>query len=206
MDKKIILFDWDDTLFSKTKYKKNLRSNLARICEVSEVKIFEFEEQYFNRLVKSDDFKIENFVSSFEQKFSKKIDLEDFSTNKLGIYSQAFFPEIIEVLEKMKNKYVLGIYSQGFESLQKIKIKYSGIEKYFNKNLIFIDRDKTSQNFIKNLPIKSIIIDDKKEVIETLKKLRPDLKLIWINRLNDEKIETSQIRTIKELNDLLAMD
>lgn len=201
MDKKIILFDWDDTLFSKTKYKKNLRSNLARICEVSEVKIFEFEEQYFNRLVKSDDFKIENFVSSFEQKFSKKIDLEDFSTNKLGIYSQAFFPEIIEVLEKMKNKYVLGIYSQGFESLQKIKIKYSGIEKYFNKNLIFIDRDKTSQNFIKNLPIKSIIIDDKKEVIETLKKLRPDLKLIWINRNNKEKIKG--VKTIKSLSELI---
>lgn len=201
MDKKIILFDWDDTLFSKTKYKKNLRSNLARICEVSEVKIFEFEEQYFNRLVKSDDFKIENFVSSFEQKFSKKIDLEDFGTNKLGIYSQAFFPEIIEVLEKMKNKYVLGIYSQGFESLQKIKIKYSGIEKYFNKNLIFIDRDKTSQNFIKNLPIKSIIIDDKKEVIETLKKLRPDLKLIWINRNNKEKIKG--VKTIKSLSELI---
>lgn len=201
MDNKIILFDWDDTLFSKTKYKKNLRSNLARICEVSEVKIFEFEEQYFNRLVKSDDFKIENFVSSFEQKFSKKIDLEDFSTDKLGIYSQAFFPEVIEVLEKMKNKYVLGIYSQGFESLQKIKIKYSGIEKYFNKNLIFIDRDKTSQNFIKNLSIKSIIIDDKKEVIETLKKLRPDLKLIWINRNNKEKIKG--VKTIKSLSELI---
>lgn len=198
---KIILFDWDNTLFSKTEYKKFLRSNLARVCEVSEEKIFGFEELYFNNLVKSDDFKINDFVSSFEQKFNKKIDLEDYSTDKLGIYSKALFPETIEVLEKMKNKYILGIYSQGFVNLQKIKIKYSGIEKYFNKNLIFIDRDKTHQDFVKNLPIKATVVDDKKEVIETLKELRPDLKLIWINRKNDETIDG--VKTIKNLKNLI---
>lgn len=201
MNKKIILFDWDDTLFSKKEYKKNLRSNLARICEVSEEKIFEFEEQYFEGLIKSDDFKIEDFVYSFSKKFSKKIDLQDFSTDKLGIYSKALFPETIEVLEKIKNKYSLGIYSQGFESLQKIKIKYSGTEKYFNKNLIFIDRDKTRQDFVENLPTKAIVVDDKKEVIEILKKLRSDLVLIWINRINEEKIEG--VKTIKNLNNLI---
>jgi hypothetical protein len=101
----------------------------------------------------------------------------------------------------MKNKYILGIYSQGFVNLQKIKIKYSGIEKYFNKNLIFIDRDKTHQDFVKNLPIKATVVDDKKEVIETLKELRPDLKLIWINRKNDETIDG--VKTIKNLKNLI---
>ena len=111
MNKKIILFDWDDTLFSKVEYKKNLRGNLARICEVSEEEIFEFEENYFNNLDKSDDFKIDNFLESFEQKFNKKINLEDFNSDKLGIYSKALFPETVSVLNSLKNNFNLGIYS-----------------------------------------------------------------------------------------------
>ncbi len=35
MSKKVILFDWDDTLFSKKLYKWNLLSSLAKICKVS---------------------------------------------------------------------------------------------------------------------------------------------------------------------------
>lgn len=131
MIKPLILFDWDDTLFSKVEYKKRLRSNLARICEVSEEIIFEVEEKYFNNLEKTDDFRIDTFVQSFEEKFGKKIELEDFNSDKLGIYSQALFPEAISVLDKLKNKFNLGIYSQGFVALQKMKIKLSGVEDFF---------------------------------------------------------------------------
>lgn len=49
------------------------------------------------------------------------------------------------------------------------------------------------------------MIDDKKEVIETLANARPDLKLVWINRKDEDKLETSQITTIKRLDDLLKI-
>ena len=127
--------------------------------------------------------------------------MEDFNTDKLGIYSKTLFPEVIEVLEKMKDVYTLGIYSQGFESLQRLKIKFSGIENYFDKDLIFIDRDKTQLEFVAKLPTGVMVIDDKKEVIETLKNLRSDLELVWINRKDEEKFEG--IRTIKSLEELL---
>ena len=200
MNKKIILFDWDDTLFSKTEYKKNLRNNLARICETTEEKIFEFEEKYFDSLSRSDNFEINDFVNNFAQKFNKKIELNDFSTDNLKIYSKALFPETIEVLNKIKEKYILGIYSQGFVNLQKLKIKNSGVENYFDENLFFIDRNKTQIDFIKKLPIEATIIDDKKEIIEALKNNRPDIKLIWINRIDEEKMEN--IKTIKNLKEL----
>lgn len=201
MNNKIILFDWDDTLFSKTKYRRNVMRNLIKLSKVSRQGVYEFEKQYFDSLIRSDDFTIEDFVGNFSHKFGIKIDLRDFCTDNLEIYSKALFPETIEILEKMKNKYILGIYSQGFESLQKIKIKYSGIEHFFDPNLIFINREKTHQDFVKNLPAKATVVDDKKEVIEILKKLRPDLELIWINRNDDETID--QIRTIKKLDDLI---
>ena len=202
MDERIILFDWDDTLFSKTEYKKKLRSNLARICEVSEKEIFDFEEKYFNNLVKSGDFQIDDFVNSFSTKFNRKINLEDFSTNRLEIYSEALFPETVGVLNKLKNNFRLGIYSQGFDSLQRIKIRSSGIENFFDQDLIYINRNKLDPDFVSELPNNAIIIEDKREVIKELKNTGR-FQLFWINRIDDQKMEG--VNTIKSLNELIDL-
>lgn len=200
MSKKIILFDWDDTLFSKKIYKNNLIVNLARICGISEDEAKRVDEEYFDNLSKSGDFEIGNYLKYFEDKFGKEIETEDFKSDRLKIYSGALFPETIEVLEKLKDKFTLGIFSQGFESLQKIKIKYSGIEKFFDQNFIFISRDKTQADFIKKLPNGAIIMDDKKEVLEKLKEVER-FEVIWVNRKTDEKIDG--VRMIKNLYDLI---
>lgn len=203
MKKKIILFDWDDTLFSKAEYKRNLRINLARICEVSKEEIFDFEEKYFKNLSRSDDFQIDNFVESFSQKFGKKIEMKDFSSDKLGIYSKALFPETISVLNNLKNDFTLGIYSQGFVNFQKIKIKSSGIESFFDENFIYINRDKLNADFLAKLPDEAIIVDDKKEVVEKLK-ASSRFNVIWLNRISDEKINgVSTIKSLVELADLV---
>lgn len=203
MIKKIILFDWDDTLFSKNLYKDNLITNLTRVCEITKEEALKTDDEYFNNLKKSGDFKIEDFLKTFENKFGKKINLEDFNTDKLGIYSKSLFSETIEVLEKLTNKYSFGIYSQGYISLQKLKIKHSGIERFFNHDLFFIDQNKINDEFIQKLPKEIIVVDDKKEVIDKLKQLRPDLKLIWINRINDEK--NDGVTKIQNLNDLVKI-
>lgn len=203
MDKELLLFDWDDTLFSKVEYKKNLRSNLAKICEVSEEKIFEFEEEYFKSLEKSDDFQIKSFIQSFANKFNKKIDLVDFSSDKLKIYSTALFPETISVLEKLKNYFNLGVYSQGFPNLQRIKIESSGVSDYFDKRQIYINRNKLDPEFIDNLPNGATIIDDKKDVVEKLKTLGR-FNIIWVNRKDEDPIEgVTTIKNLKELPNVI---
>lgn len=196
MEKEIILFDFDDTLFSKIEYKKNLRSNLARICEATEKEIFCFEEKYFESLIKSDDFKIDDFLQKSSQKFNKNIQLEDFNSDKLGIYSGALFSDSISTLNNLKDNFRLGIYSQGFNSLQRIKIKSSGIESFFDKELIYISRNKLDPKFVEKLPDGATIVDDKKEVIEKLHPLKK-FKLCWLSRVNNEKFPG--VKTIKSL-------
>lgn len=203
MKRKLILFDWDDTLFSKVEYKKRLRSNLAKICGVSEEEIFKFEEKYFENLKRSDDFQIKNFVESFSEKFDKKIELKDFSSDNLKIYSGALFTKTISVLEKLKDNFDLGIYSQGFVSLQKIKIRSSGVDNFFEKEFVYIDRNKLRADFVSKLPDEAIIVDDKKEVMEKLKPLNR-FKIIWINRNDDEPIEG--VTTIHSLEELISLD
>lgn len=201
MKRKLILFDWDDTLFSKVEYKKRLRSNLAKICGVSEEEIFKFEEKYFENLKRSDDFQIKNFVESFSEKFDKKIELKDFSSDNLKIYSGALFTKTISVLEKLKDNFDLGIYSQGFVDLQKIKIRSSGVDNFFEKEFVYIDRNKLRADFVSKLPDGAIIVDDKKEVVEKLKQLNR-FKIIWINRNDDEPIEG--VTTIHNLEELMV--
>lgn len=202
MRRKLILFDWDDTLFSKVEYKKRLRSNLAKICETTEEEIFKFEEMYFENLKRSDDFQIKNFVQSFSEKFNKKIELKDFSSDKLKIYSGALFSETISVLEKLKDNFDLGIYSQGFVNLQQIKIRSSGVDNFFEKEFVYIDRNKLRADFVSKLPDGAIIVDDKKEVVERLKTLGR-FRIIWINRITDEKIRG--VTTIKNLDELVDL-
>ena len=202
MKRKLILFDWDDTLFSKVEYKKRLRSNLAKICGVSEEEIFKFEEKYFENLKRSDDFQIKNFVESFSEKFDKKIELKDFSSDNLKIYSGALFTKTISVLEKLKDNFDLGIYSQGFVDLQKIKIRSSGVDNFFEKEFVYIDRNKLRADFVSKLPDGAIIVDDKKEVVEKLKPLNR-FKIIWINRNDGELIEG--VVTIRSLDELINL-
>lgn len=204
MNKKIILFDWDDTLFSKTEYKKRLSVALANVSKISEDEVWKFEEEYFESLEKSGDFRVDNFLQFISQKSKTKIDLTNFINDNLNIYSGAVFSEAIDVLNQLKNVFVLGVYSQGFNDLQRLKIKNSGLKNYFDEKLIYINSNKLDPNFINTLPQKAIVIDDKKEVIEALKSNRPDLELIWINRIDDEKMPgVKTITSLRELENLI---
>lgn len=204
MNKKIILFDWDDTLFSKTEYKKRLSLALANVSKIPEDEVWKFEEEYFESLDKSGDFRIDNFLKFISQRSEIKIDLTNFVNDNLNIYSGSVFSEVINVLNQLRNTFVLGVYSQGFNDLQRMKIKNSGLENYFDEKLIYINSNKLDPKFIATLPTESIIIDDKKEVVETLKQLRFDLELIWINRKDGEKMEgVKTIESLRELEDLI---
>ncbi len=44
---------------------------------------------------------------------------------------KALFPNVIEVLDYLKDKYCLHIITNGFEEVQDIKIKTNGLDKYF---------------------------------------------------------------------------
>lgn len=204
MNKKIILFDWDDTLFSKTEYKKRLSAALANVTKIPEDEVWKFEEEYFESLDRSGDFRVDNFLQFISQKSEIKIDLTNFVNDNSNIYSGAVFSEVINVLNQLRNTFVLGVYSQGFNDLQRMKIKNSGLENYFDEKLIYINSNKLDPKFIATLPTESIIIDDKKEVIETLKQLRFDLELIWINRIDDEKMPgVKTITSLRELENLI---
>lgn len=203
MNKELILFDWDDTLFSKNKFINNLGENLSNNCGVDNEIILNLEKEYVSGLSKSGDFRLDGFLNYLEQKFNNKIELKDYLSDKLGIYSTSLFEDTVSVLSKLKNNFILGIYSQGFDDLQKIKIEASGIKQFFNEQYVYVNKDKLSPKAIEQLPNGATIVDDKREVVKNLKALNC-FNLIWVNRKSEEQIPgVPMAKNLKEVVDLI---
>lgn len=201
MDKKIILFDVDDTLIEKSKTKKNVVKFLLDYSNKTEEEIELMMEDFLDRSDNSKDFMIGAFIQSVmgDENFKK------FSINDPKIYEGILFEDTLPVLEKFKEKnQIMGSFTQGYVDFQKAKIKLTGIENFLDKNLIYVSPNKLDPEFVKTLPNSAIVVDDKKRILETLKQLRPDLELFWINRIDDEKMEgVKTITSLRELENLI---
>lgn len=204
MDKKIILFDFDKTISDTNGFVEKFCFELNRLFSIpKQITLVTFEE-YKSKLEFSTDFRPEDF----SQDVSKKTGI-DLKLIEECIFNPKNFPvfeEVRHVLTELSIKNRLGIFSEGFDDWQKKKIKLSGLWDFFDPDLIIIERRKLSPESINKIPTGAVVIDDKRIVIENLANTRPDLYLVWINRLNGERIEAPQIRTIKNLDELLTID
>lgn len=198
MNKKIILFDIDETLMGLDKMAIMFYEKLANQLEVTTEEIVELKEKYKSTLDRSADYLHSNlllFLKEITGKNGKEI--EDPFEDKEN-YKKSLHPEVKENLEKISKDFKLGVYSEGFYEYQKKKVYWSGIGEFFDEELIFITQNKSDPEFLKTLPEGAIIIDDKKEKIEKLKEFGR-FELVWINRKNDEVMD--DVKTVKDLNE-----
>lgn len=204
MNKKIILFDFDKTVSDTNGFVEKFSQALYKQFGITQENVITILNEYNATLDSTTDFRPEDFSQAINKKTG--VDINLIHENIFDPKNFPIFEEVEHVLMELSANNTLGIFSEGFGDWQKKKIKLSGIGDFFDQNFIVIERRKLSPESISRIPNKAVVIDDKKIVIETLAQSRPDLKLVWINRLNDEKIETQQVRTIKNLNELLALN
>ena len=202
---KPILFDFDDTLFSKTEFKKKFNQGLAESCGETPERISDLMSDYIKELRNSDDFRLNEFTQYLGEKTGKKECFDRFKIDNPEMYSSSLFDETIVTLDELKKTYDnLGIFTQGFDDFQNTKINGSGIRKFFDEKYIYIGRNKLDPEFLEKIPDGSTIIDDKKSVVEALKNTGR-FDVIWINRKDDEKMDgVTTIKNLTELTDLIT--
>ncbi len=198
MNKKIILFDIDETLMGLDKMAVMFYEKLAKQLEVTTEEIIELKEQYKLTLNKSGDYLHSNLILFLKEITGKKEkEIEDPFEDKEN-YKKSLHPEVKENIEKISKDFRIGVYSEGFYEYQKKKVFWSGIGDFFDEELIFITQNKSDPEFLKTLPEGAIIIDDKKEKIQKLKEAGR-FNFVWINRKNDEVMD--DVKTVKNLNE-----
>lgn len=203
MKKGILLFDLDRTIFDTEKMSKTFSTVILNLLGNNDLERFEnTKEEYKRTLIKGSDFSPEDFVSFLCKKYNftdKKCLLEVYYGEKYKhIYEENVFTETYQILEILRYKYFLGIYSEGTEKFQNHKFKSMNITNYFKKDLIFIVDNKDTQEVIELIPKKAIIIDDKENICEFL--IKNEIKAIWLNKIDDTK--SNNFETIHSLLDL----
>jgi len=184
--KETILFDIDYTLLNTHIFKENYRNRIAKFLGISVEEFSKVEKGYVQRDIGFTDFNPEEYISFISRKHSAStsdvakafFDSENF---KVTLY-----PEVTSVLENLSGDYKLGIFSEGLNDFQLLKLHKSGILKYFDQKAMFIFRRKLTQESLDLLPTGCFVVDDNNFVVEALCKIS-SFKPIWLNRKTNEK-------------------
>lgn len=196
----ILLFDIDLTLFNYNVLLERFYEETSKHFHVDVSSLKEARERYKTTLDIGSKFSPKAFTVYLanELDLDEDIVFELFYHNE-PLYRESLYSEVNEVLEALRDKVTMGIYSEGLVDYQKNKIKRSGIYKYFERNLIFISENKLGEETVSKLPEKFTLVDDRLHILQELQ-THTTLKAIWLNRLSKEKdTEITTIHTLKEL-------
>lgn len=197
--KNIILFDIDLCIIDTNKIRKRIRNRFLKLTKMTKNNYRLIHNNYYKTLRTSKDFKPETFCRYFaEHTKSDYLKLIGIFYSEKELYKNSFFDDVLPALNKLANSYVLGIFSEGFKKYQITKLKHSGLLPFFNKKHIYIRRNKLSKASLEALPKNVTLVDDKLNVITTLKKY--GYPVIWINRVHGRYVKG--IKTVNSLSEL----
>ena len=183
--KPIILFDIDRTIFSTSKFKENTIKHFIEILSETEEKIAEAIKEYDSTLPSRDHYHPNDLAALIATKFGKnEKEMQEIFWKATHVFENSLFEDTLHALETLSKTHQLGVFSQGIDDYQMAKLTHGKIHHFFDKDLIFISRDKAHPEFLAKLPKGATIIDDKLEMIE---KVAHTHAPVWLNRLTEDK-------------------
>lgn len=202
MNKPIVLFDIDKTLFNGKVYiEQGLFPALEKEMGLNKTTLQQILDEYIKSLPKRTAFDPEAWIDLICQKTQADRAALAAIIYRTELFSASLFPEVKPIIDELSIDYVLGIFSEGVINWQRKKFDNMGIKYYFEQDLLFFSTDKTSDQFLETLPPQVIIVDDNLEMI-TKAQTREGIHVVWLNR--DGEIADLPIRQIRDLTQLPA--
>lgn len=193
------MFDIDLTLINSNEYKDRSLNALTTYTHKSTVEVEVAREQYVRSLATTKDFHPKELAKWIAMSFGYDEDkiLEIIWNNE--ILKGLTYDEVEGVLGKLGENNTLGIYSEGFEELQKLKLEANRIDKYFDPKWVYITRRKIGDRKFGSLG-KVTIVDDNIEICKMLKDYK-EVEVYWLNRKTNKKAKG--VKTIHNLTELI---
>ena len=192
-----IYFDIDKTMIDTKLLMKNCQASLQSTGVESEMFV-QVLNKYLATLPNKTFFDPEQFLDLLAKQSQTSKDVLQEIFWLPANFEHSLFPEVLSVLEALSPKTKLGTFSQGVSYWQQKKLELSGLTKFFPEDKRIIESDKLSAEIVGRLKPGAWVIDDKEEVVETLKAARPDLQVFWIVRSEDET-PTDSIQSLTEV-------
>lgn len=217
---KAVLFDFDGTLSSRQDNAYNLFRDLLKPY-FKNLNDIEYEAVLQDLMIMDCNgtinlkYRFAPFVDKYKDYFSLK-DSEEFSKlyyDKMGEYV-VLRSETIKVLEALKDKYKLGLITNGFAKTQHSKIEHSGIEQYFDEIIVsgdFEEDIKKPNKKIFDIMLEKLSVKADECVYvgdvfssDVLGAINANIKPIWLVTDYDKPSKYDGIK-IKELSELLEV-
>lgn len=205
MNKKIILFDIDLTLFNNNRFVELKDDQIIKYVGIKNIEKYKrLLPKYLMTLQNQRDFSPDRFIEIVCEKFKfkDKEGLLKLTYTDKTLYNRSLFGDVRKTLDILHDKYYLGIFSEGKVKFQSFKLNSLGLKKYFEKELIFIVEAKDTKEVIDRLPKDIVIVDDKESICDFL--FENNIDCIWLNRKDERKSDKYKtIHTLLELLDVL---
>jgi len=184
-----LLLDLDTTLIDTKRYSQTMYTLLQTELGFSDQKMTEFREAYYATLEDGSDFELDRFIDHVldhhpETTLSRKDAVRAAALAKAAdpeLLESIVFEDVTRNLPRLSNEFHLGVFSQGFEKFQRLKLEKSGLFRFFEQEHVYISRRKTAPEFLAQLPAGATIVDDKPEVVEAIM-TQPHLHGVLIDR------------------------
>lgn len=136
-------------------------------------------------------------------------DTDGFKTSGLVLYK--LYNEVNHTLNVLSKSAILGIFSEGEEAFQMQKLENTGIDKFFDRNniYIFLNKKEHVQEVLKKYAGKNIfVVDDRKTMLECAKVKGVGVKTVWLKRgiyLSEESdyVPDYEINTVAEVLEIV---
>lgn len=210
--KKIILFDIDYVLIDSANLRELTREEISFQLGVS-LSVIEYLYNKFESKLSS----LRNFSPKKYGKFlAKRLSNTSIENEVIrvyfknpDIYKKSVCPKVIPTLRRLKQKYCLGIFSEGVKEFQMTKLKLSGIIQYLDQKYIFIFPNKTGKAGELVIKIGEIyFVDDNPRHIKDIT-ATTGAHPIWLKRglkaQTEETLNCPTILNLKELEETLIL-
>jgi FMN phosphatase YigB (HAD superfamily) len=217
---KVVLFDIDGTLWNPRKRELLFRAELELRWGIAQKTYQLWLDEYLGGLPDSSRFHPGGWLGILHGKIyhsghpAEEKELEDLFYDR-SQFLAALYPEVLAVLESLREKYTLGCFSQGVAEFQFLKLQLSEVYPLFASEKIYISENKSAPEYLSSLP-EAVIVEDRPDVLERLSKA-PHLRPIWLKRedsayLNKDTASRTEdlaavptIATLEELPELLEI-
>ncbi len=184
MNKKIILFDIDYTLFDTTKFKKLIADALVSLVPHTD---FTIVDEIYSEVRVNGSFDPAVFAKLFKEKFETKTtqeEIEQLWWDK-QLIQKALYPEVLATLQQLhaRNDLILGIFSAGKKDFQLQKI--SSLREFFPQQYIHIAdfKEKILSEVLEKYTNNTIVlVDDIITILQKATLLNHDVFSIWVKR------------------------
>lgn len=188
MKKRFLLFDIDNTLYNTSSLRGKLFDSIQDVLHAHDIKGFEAlcEEIYRDLVRKTGIFYPDDLVKELKKALPEKRipeqKLLDAMYNE-ELLSPHLYDETHELIAEFEHMGELGIFSQGMQRFQKLKVKK--IANYFKNHHTHIVTSK-----IAHLPVllekykdhAIYFLDDALPILHAAKKADPTMFTIWVKR------------------------